>query len=227
MKKLMSLVALAVVGSVVAASAQEVLSANAVGYVKRTVPAGKLQIVSVPFDNIASEDGSYKFGETQIANDLPQGSEVMFWNDASQGWSGGAKSAKGWSAGQANHVVLPGEAFFVRNNSSADLEVTAAGEVPSDATLTRAYNGGKALSIVSAPYPVDVRFGDTEIANALPQGAEVMFWNDASQGWSGGAKSAKGWSAGQANKIVAAGEGFFIRTTGEGAWEAAKPYTWP
>ena len=64
MKKLMSLVALAVVASVVAASAQEVLSANAVGYVKRSVPAGKLQIVSVPFENIASDDGTYKFGET-------------------------------------------------------------------------------------------------------------------------------------------------------------------
>ena len=227
MKKLMSLVALAVVGSVVAASAQEVLSANAVGYVKRTVPAGKLQIVSIPFDNIASEDGSYKFGETQIAADLPQGSSVMFWNDASQGWSGGSKSAKGWSAGEANHVLVPGEAFFVRNNSDADLEVTAAGEVPADGTLKRAYNGSSALSIVAAPYPVDVTFGETEVASQLPQGSSVMFWNDASQGWSGGAKSAKGWSAGEANKVIAAGEGFFIRAGEEGAWEAVKPYTWP
>ena len=227
MKKLMSLVALAVVASVVAASAQEVLSANAVGYVKRAVPAGKLQIVSVPFDNIASEDGTYKFGETQIANDLPQGSSVMFWDDAKQGWSGGSKSAKGWSAGEANHVVVPGEAFFVRNNSSADLDVTAAGEVPADATLSRAYNGSSALSIVAAPYPTDVKFGDTVIANQLPQGSSVMFWDVDKQGWSGGAKSAKGWSAGEANKVVAAGEGFFIRSAGEGTWEAVKPYTWP
>ena len=227
MKKLMSLVALAMVGSVVAASAQEVLSANAVGYVKRAVPAGKLQIVSIPFENIASEDGTYKFGETQIANDLKQGSEVMFWDDAKQVWSGGSKSAKGWSAGEANHVVVPGEAFFVRNNTSDDLEVTAAGEVPADATLTRAYNGGKALSIVSAPYPVDIRFADTEIAGQLPQGSEVMFWDDAKQVWSGGAKSAKGWSAGEANKVIAAGEGFFIRSTADDTWEAVKPYTWP
>ena len=227
MKKLMSLVALAVVGSVVAASAQEVLSANAVGYVKRTVPAGKLQIVSIPFDNIASEDGSYKFGETQIANDLPQGSRVMFWDDASQGWSGGSKSAKGWSAGEANHVIVPGEAFFVLNNTSGDLDVTAAGEVPSDEKIPRAFNGGTALSIVAAPYPVDVRFGDTEIAQQLPQGSRVMFWDDVAQGWSGGSKSAKGWSAGEANHVVVAGEGFFVRTDAEGSWEAVKPYTWP
>ncbi len=122
MKKLMSLVALAVVGSVVAASAQEVLSANAVGYVKRTIPAGKLQIVSVPFDNIASEDGTYKFGETQVANDLPQGSSVMFWNTESQGWSGGAKGAKGWNAAQANKVVSAGEGFFVKTAAEGTWE---------------------------------------------------------------------------------------------------------
>ena len=226
MKKLMSLVALAVVGSVVAASAQEVLSANAVGYVKRTIPAGKLQIVSVPFDNIASDEG-YKFGETQIANDLPQGSQVMFWDDVAQSWSAGGKGAKGWNAAQANHVLAVGEAFFVRNNSAADLEVTAAGEVPSDATLKRAYAGSSALSIVAAPYPVDVKFGDTELANQLPQGSQVMFWDDVAQSWSAGGKGAKGWNAAQANKIVAAGEGFFIKTATEGSWEAVKPYTWP
>lgn len=227
MKKLMSLVALAVVGSVVAASAQEVLSANAVGYVKRTVPAGKLQIVSIPFDNIASEDGSYKFGETQIANDLPQGSSVMFWDSEAQVWSGGGKGAKGWNAAQANHELAVGEAFFVRNNSSSDLEVTAAGEVPSTDGLQRAYSGGSTLSIAAAPYPVDVKFGDTELANQLPQGASVMFWDSEAQNWSGGGKGAKGWNAAQANKIVSAGEGFFVRTATEGAWTAAKPYTWP
>ncbi len=227
MKKLMSLVALAVVASVVAASAQEVLSANAVGYVKRAIPAGKLQIVSVPFENISSETGTYKFGETQIAQDLPQGSSVMFWSEESQVWSGGGKSAKGWAAAQANKELAPGEAFFVKNNSGADLEVTAAGEVPSDATLSRSYAGNAALSIVAGPYPVDVRFGDTELADQLPQGSSVMFWNADSQVWSGGGKSAKGWAAAQANKIVSAGEGFFIRSGSEGTWESVKPYTWP
>ena len=227
MKKLMSLVALAVVGSVVAASAQEVLSANAVGYVKRTVPAGGLQIVSVPFDNIASDTGTYKFGETQIANDLPQGSRVMFWYEDSQVWSGGAKGAKGWAAGQANYELKPGEAFFIKNATDADLEVTAAGEVPADAKLSRAYVGDTALTIVANAYPVDVKFGDTELANQLPQGSRVMFWYDDTQVWSGGAKGAKGWAAGQANYVVKAGEGFFIRSGAEGTWEAVKPYTWP
>ncbi|MBR4190046.1 MAG: hypothetical protein IKQ55_08815 [Kiritimatiellae bacterium] len=227
MKKLMSLVALAVVGSVVAASAQEVLSANAVGYVKRTIPAGGLQIVSIPFDNIASEDGSYKFADTQIANDLPQGSSVMFWDAEKQGWSAGGKGAKGWSAAQANYVISAGESFFVKNATSGELEVTAAGEVPSATTISRAYAGGGALSVMANTYPVDTKFADTELANQLPQGSSVMFWDTEKQGWSAGGKGAKGWSAAQANYVVKAGEGFFIKAGTEGTWEAVKPYTWP
>lgn len=227
MKKMMSLVALAVIGSVVAASAKEVLSANAVGYVKRSVPAGKLQIVSVPFVNMANEDtGAYKFGETQIATDLPRGSSVMFWDVEKQGWSGGAKGSKGWSAGDANYELKSGEAFFVKNGGTDDLEVTAAGEVPDDATLARSYASG-ALAIMSSAYPVDVKFGDTELADQLERGSSVMFWDTDRQGWSGGAKGSKGWSAGDANYEVKAGEGFFIKPAGEGTWTAVKPYTWP
>lgn len=226
MKKLMSLVALAVVGSVVAASAQEVLSANAVGYVKRTVPAGGFQIVSIPFDNIASEDGSYTFGETQVAEDLPTQSQVMFWDAAAQSWKSGRKTAKGWQA-MASQPIQPGEAFFVKGpDASGELEVTAAGEVPSEGTLTRSYAGNSAFSIVASPYPVDVAFGDTEIAQALPTQSEVMFWDSAAQSWKTGRKTAKGWQA-MASQPVQAGEGFFVKSASEGSWEAVKPYTWP
>lgn len=225
MKKLMSLVALAVVGSVVAASAQEVLSANAVGYVKRTIPAGKLQIVSVPFDNIASEDGTYKFGETQIANDAPQGTSVMFWDAENQQWAVGSKGGKGWGS-YANKALAVGEPFFLQSASDEDVEVTAAGEVPSEAKLSRAYAGSDNLSFVSYPYPVDVKFGDTELSGQLPVGASVMFWDADAQQWAVGSKGGKGWGA-YATRDVEAGEGFFVKTTDEGAWEVTKPYTWP
>lgn len=225
MKKLMSLVALAVVGSVVAASAQEVLSANAVGYVKRTIPAGGLQIVSVPFDNIASDDGSYKFGETQIAADAPIGTSVMFWDADAQQWAVGSKGGKGWGS-YANKTLEAGEPFFLQNAGTDSLEVTAAGEVPSVEKTTRAYAGGDGLSFIANPYPVDCNFGDTELATQLPVGASVMFWDADSQQWAVGSKGGKGWGS-YASKAVEAGEGFFIKTASEGTWEAVKPYTWP
>lgn len=226
MKKLMSLAALAMVGSVVAASAQEVLSANAVGYVKRTVPAGKLQIVSVPFSNIASDDGSYKFGDTQVAIDAPRGTSVMFWDVEKQGWSAGTKGPKGWSAAQSNQVLSVGEAFFIKSAESDDMELTAAGEVPDDATLSRSY-AGSGLSVAASGYPVDIKFGESTLADTLERGSSVMFWDTERQGWSAGTKGPKGWSAAQSNYVVRAGEGFFIKPASEGTWVAVKPYTWP
>lgn len=226
MKKAMMVFAAAALAGSLVASAQEVLSANAVGYVKRTIPAGQLQIVSVPFDNMASDDGLYTFGQTQIANELPAKSVVMFWDAELQGWGAGTKGSKGWSAGQANHVLQPGEAFFVKNTGTEDLEVTAAGEVPSDAELSRSFANG-ALGIMAYAFPVDVKFGDTELANMLPQKSTVMFWDENLQGWGAGTKGSKGWSAGQANYVVRAGEGFFIKPAADGTWVAEKPYTWP
>lgn len=57
------------------------------------------------------------FGDTDLAMQLPQASSVAFWDSGAQAWSMGMKSAKGWSAGSANHVLGVGEAFFIRSAS--------------------------------------------------------------------------------------------------------------
>ena len=79
----------ALVASVVAASAQEVLSANAVGYIKKTMPAnGGLTMVSIPLDSMT--DTNILFGRTSLAQEAPQGSSVFFWN-TDQSWTIGTK----------------------------------------------------------------------------------------------------------------------------------------
>jgi hypothetical protein len=197
---------------------------NSAGFISWPVPAGKLQIVSIPFDNPSSDDGAFKFGDTQIAQDLPQGSTVLFWDAGSQAWSGGSKSARGWAFAQANHVFAPGEAFLVRHPSAYDVQVTASGLAPTNATRSRVYAGGGAWTPVANPYPVESKFGDTELASQLPQGSTVLFWDVGRQGWSGGAKSSRGWPAAVENRMIAPGEGFFVKSPEEGAWEAARPY---
>ena len=75
----------ALAASVVAASAQEVLSANAVGYIKKTLPAdAKFIMVTVPLNSMT--ESSNLFGRTSIAQEAPQGSTVYFWNSALQQW---------------------------------------------------------------------------------------------------------------------------------------------
>lgn len=229
-KKLWILLGAALVASVLAASAQsEVLSQNAVGYVKKTLPAGgKLVAVSYPLESMTSQD--IVFGETSLATEMPVGSYVHFWDEVNQSWEPGVKAGKGWAALQAQKVIAPGEAFFIQGNpaGAADVEVTMTGEVPTDASMARAIVGGNALGTVGNPYPVDFIFGTSAVAEDAPVGTYVHFWSIDNQSWEPGVKAGKGWAALQASKVVEAGEGFFLQQPGAGdTWVATKSYTWP
>ena len=218
----------ALVASVIAASAQEVLSANAVGYIKKTLPANAgLIAISVPLNSMTLE--SNVFGQTSIATEAPVGSVVYFWDEVSQTWSGGSKSIIGWAPAQANRAIPAGEAFFMKGPAGGSAaEVTITGEVPDEAQLTRVMAGGNALSAMANPFPVDITFGQSSLASNATMGSVVYFWDVVSQSWSGGSKSIIGWAPAQASKVVLAGEGFFMKEAGTVTdWVAAKPYTWP
>jgi hypothetical protein len=224
MKKILLASALVLAIAVSAAVAQEVLSQNAVGYIKVPTIAGKFISVAQPLNNMGKADN--KFGETSIAQELPQGSTVFFWSPEGQGWSGGMKSGKGWAGGQSNRVVAPGEGFFIK--SPQDGEVTITGEVPDEPSLDRVIPGNKAFGSLANPYPVDFKFGESDVAKNASQGSTVFFWDLAAQGWGGGGKSGKGWAPGQSNRVVAAGEGFFLKEAeGVTTITTVKPYTWP
>jgi len=233
MKKWMwGLVGAALAASVVAASAQEVLSANTIGYIKKELPeAGKMICLSVPLFSMT--EGSNVFGRTSFAQEAPNGSSVYFWNTTNQVWVGGTKSTKGvWAAGQSNYVIQAGEGFFLRSptNAATATEITVAGEVPALASQTRAVMGAANLGTVANPYPADFQFGSSDLAKNAANGSTVYFWNETNQVWVGGTKSTKGvWAAGQSNYVVKATEGFFLKTSNATSWvwTNAKPYTWP
>ena len=213
----------------IAASAQGVYSANALGYIRKTVPAqGKMACVTIPLNSLTEENNV--FGRSTLAQQMPVNSTVYFWDPVSQGWSGGQKSNKGWSAGLSNRVVATGEGFFLKSpvDQATDIPITFAGEVPAEPTLSRAVVGGGALGTVGNPYPADFKFGTSSLAADASVNSTVYFWDPSSQGWSGGQKSSKGWSAGLSNRVVAATEGFFLKEAGAGkVWTTDKPYTWP
>ena len=233
MKKLMwGLVGAALVASVVAASAQEVLSANTIGYIKKELPAGgKLINLSVPLFSMT--EGSNVFGRTSFAQEAPNGSMVYFWNTTNQVWVGGLKSTKGaWAGAQSNYVIKAGEGFFLQSptNSVTAAEITIAGEVPALDSQTRSIAGSYNLGTVGNPYPADFKFGDSDLAKNAANGSMVYFWNETNQVWVGGLKSTKGaWAGAQSNYIVKATEGFFLQTSNATSWvwTNAKPYTWP
>ena len=228
-KTLWIAIAGALAASVIAALAQEVHSANAVGYIKKTLPAGgKLVAMSIPLDSMTNS--SLVFGETSVASEAPVNSIVSFWDPIGQSWIGGAKSGKGWGPAEAGYVLQPGEGFFLKGDPAAVSEevVTITGEVPSDDALARAIPGSGALGTLANPFPVDFTFGTSAFASNASVDSVVSFWNVDEQSWIGGAKSGKGWGPAEAGYVVQAGEGFFIREEGSPAnWSMDKPYTWP
>ena len=228
MKKILLASALVLAIAVSAAVAQEVLSQNAVGYIKVATPPGKFVSVAQPLNNMGKAEN--KFGETSIAQELPQGSWVYFWSAENQGWGGGMKSGKGWAGAESNKVIAAGEGFFIKApaNAPADGEVTITGEVPDEPSLARTIPGNKAFGSLANPYPVDFKFGESDVAKNATQGSWVYFWSIDGQGWGGGMKSGKGWAGAESNRIVAAGEGFFLKEAeGVTTITTVKPYTWP
>lgn len=231
-KTLWIAIAGALAASVIAASAQtEVLSGNAVGYIKRTVPAaGKLAAVAHPLNSMSA--GTLMFTNTSIATEMPNGSWAYFWNPITQKWVGSQKSGKGaWDGVAQEKEVLTGEMFFLKTPAIqvTDVAVTITGEVPDEQTLTRAVQGNNAIAALGNPYPVDVAFTNMDVAKNAANSSWAYFWNNDTQRWVGSQKSGKGaWDGVAQAKTVQAGEGFFLKDFGPGSvWTNSKPYTWP
>ena len=224
----------ALAASVVAASAQEVLSANAVGYIQKTMPVnGGFLMMGIPLDSMT--ETSNVFGRTSVAAEAPQGSTVFFWNAVSQTWGGGTKGTKGWQPAQSNQVVAAGQAFFLKSptNAAAPTDVTITGEVPpsiGQPVISANVVGQGGYNTLVNPYPVDFKFGESQVAKDASSGSIVFFWDTALQTWGGGSKGTKGWQPAQSNQVVAAGDGFFLKASNATsfAWtEPVAPYTWP
>lgn len=209
--------------SVIAASAQVVQSANVIGRITKTMPAGgKYILVTIPFDSPIEAENV--FGRTSIAQDAPVNSWVQFWNGHS--WEGDTKTTKGWLV-KGNRVVQPGEFFFMHGDTNDPLprEITIVGKIPTDNTRTRAITGGGNLNSVANPFPTDFKFGSSPIALQASVNSFVQFW--AGTTWVGGGKSTKGWGN-LSNRIVRMGEGFFMKEVNSGyIWSSDRPYNWP
>lgn len=212
------------------AVAQEAYSSSAVGVIKKTIPANKLALISVPLDQESDEGEGFVFQSVPAISNMPVGSIVNFWDTQNQKWILQTKSAKsGWGV-QKNRLVAPGECFFIKNPGSTDYELVVSGEVPSDASISRVLPAA-ALQVVANPYPVPMVFTNFTFAQTLPNGSVANFWDVENQKWILQTKSAKsGWGV-QKNREIAPGEGLFVKpstnVTTATTWTETRPYTWP
>ena len=228
-KSMWGLVGVALAASVVAASAQEVLSANTIGYIKRELPAqGKLITVAVPLYNMTAAQNA--FSNLSIATEAPVGSTATFWDSTQQKWVGGPRGTKGRDVSVISQIVDAGEFFFIKGPaaSTEPTEITIAGEVPADASMVRTFTGNSNLTAMANLYPADFVFTNSSLATRATVGSSAFFWDVDGQKWVGGPKGTKGWDTAVITQRVMATSGFFFKEVGAiASWTNAKPYTWP
>lgn len=215
-------------GFVSNAAAQTAYSSSAIGVIKKTLPAGKLSLISVPLDQESDDGTGFVFGNVPAISNMPNGSIANFWDVQNQEWVLQNKSAKaGWGE-QKFRRIAPGECFFIKNAQTTNIELIVSGEVPTDDSIPRTLPG-QALILVANPYPVPMIFTNFAFASALPNGSIANFWDEENQEWVLQNKSAKaGWGE-QKNRPIAPGEGFFIKSAASAstAWAESRPYSWP
>lgn len=228
MKKItLALLGLAFAGSCAFAQTNQVLSRNAVGYVKLQVETGKLYLARLDFEPL----NGVPFTVTNLIGDqLPQGSGVLLWDGAAQSYLPINKTRSGWSPG--TNVISRGESFFVRgpaSGSSTGYTVFLMGEVPdrftAPTTTAPVYQG---LGMFGFPYPVEVLWTNTTLAQGSAQGDGLLVWDAVGQTYVPYNKTRSGWGTAD-SLVIQPGQGFWFRkgTAGTTNWIESKPYTWP
>jgi hypothetical protein len=205
MKKTLLIAAAALVAGVISSDAQ-VYSANIVGYVNVSMPAGALVLTSNPLD-----DG------TNTANDLlaslPNKSSIQIWNGT--GFTFYSKGASGFAG---NPSIPVGTGFFVK--SVSNFTNTFVGNVvpaPGGNQSSTAFPAG-ALVLVGSTLPVSGTFNDVgtnafNLIATLPNKSSVQIWNGT--GFTFFSKGAAGFSP---NPPLSVGQGFFVKSVSATNW---------
>ncbi len=163
----------AISAAALATSMAQVFSVNAVGYVKVTVPTGKLLLLAnplnqpnndlniiLPLKDDGSQDGFtiYRFDPTTQA-----------YHNAI-GWAGNGAGMGGvWLTADSDPnatVINPGEGFFAYNITAGDVDLTFVGEVM-QGNLSNPIPGNGAFSIRASQVPQSSNLGDPSQAGSL------------------------------------------------------------
>lgn len=216
-------------GTLIASSAalaqtNQVLSRNAVGYVKRTVNASQIDFFTMPFNSLAP-------GGNAISNVVPEAAnstQVIVWDPSIQNYVTYARAKGAWGAVGSN-VLARGQSFFIRSPAGTNQTFFLMGEVPDRFNaLTTTVSIVQGISAVSVAYPVDTLWTSTTAAATLANADQLIVWDTGITNYITYAKSKGAWSA-ATNLVIRPGQGAFIRKFGVGVtpWVQTKPYTWP
>ncbi|MCO5045841.1 MAG: hypothetical protein M9935_11315 [Kiritimatiellae bacterium] len=211
------------------AQTNQVLSVNAVGYVKvDLIATNKIHMLRNDFVGLDSPAVI-----SNVLASLPVGTQVILWDKGAQAYRPAFnKTVIGFGANGTNPLPR-GQGFIVRTPSSATNVATIPlyilGEVPdsvtASTTTTYVVNG---INLEGYPYPVSTKWTNTALSAALPVGSQVVIWNPLSQSYAAAInKTVIGWGPSGNALSLNPGQGYFVRTSTNVVVNQVKPYTWP
>jgi hypothetical protein len=198
-KLILTTAAIGVAGSLGAFA--QVYSVNAVGYINVTVPANSFALIANQLNT----------GGNKVTEVLPTVAEgtIVFKYSAGAGFTPNGFEFGEWA--NPNQVLAPGEGFFLRNNSAAEMKVTLVGEVPQGTLTTPLVNG---LNLVSSQVPQAGKLV-ADLGFPAVEGDVIFQWAGTSYKPANGFEFGE-WSGGE--PTVAVAEGFFVQKNGAGNW---------
>lgn len=191
MKKLLAVTVIAgLAGTLAHGQVTQVVSRNAVGYVRMDIPAAStngngLFMGSIPFYEVGG-DGVHTIGEifggqlnggaslglsdNVLKFDPSNQTYITFWKNLSGQW-------RQFPEGVATtNKLLPGEGFWVINRKSTGQVVYVMGEVPDSNTLpsgTQSVSGLAGLQLLSYAFPTEVPINSSKLKTFAKRGASL------------------------------------------------------
>ena len=216
-----------IVSSAALAQTNQVLSKNAVGYIKISLPASnRLALVSNPFVPLGASDNLITNLFAPIANNTT----ISIWNENTLVYDNYSRNNRGsWvGTGVTTARFNRADAAFIR--SSATGTIFFMGEVPDATTApTSTQTRINGITMFGYPYPVEVLVTNSPVGLNLPNGGSISLWNSASNSYEVVSKNTRGSWVGAVGKTIAPGAGMVVRVTNNpsAVITTTKPYTWP
>lgn len=235
MKRMVLVMLAIVVTGTLAFGQTQVLSRNAVGYVKVDAERGKFALVRLDFESMdGSQGGCIVVSNLLDSTQFPADTLLYLWNyDTRQYKSLVQRDPRGGWGLEGSNLLCRGEGFWLKIPASAasnSYPVFLMGEVPDRTTApTTTMDNVFGMNILGYPYPVDTYWTNTDLAKKLPANALLYLWVSTSNKYDGPyQKNPRGgvWD-GAENLVIRPGQAFWVSTTQAVDWVEGKPYTWP
>lgn len=176
----------------------------------RTIYSGEMDLMTIPLNITGGNTVS------NIFYDAPSGSEFYYWDNTLNVWNGGASGSKGWASGLGDRVLLPGEGFFFKPGSTYTVHLNG---TPPDSPVTNMVSGYPDINVLGYPYPADILWTDTQLADQLSPGSVISFWDRTNYTFhttffKGPIAKGGGWGNVASNTLIHAADGFVFKQYG-------------